>query len=803
MYPCKFDIYGRYPYQPTFNAIPSLSSFRSRAHYLTRQAMTPRHLLFLVGLLPYLAYSQLTALDANTLRLDLAEQINSLRISKGLEPFIFNDTLKKAAKIHSDYMGAHDILTHTEDQLQHATPKDRVIAANGTDFQTVGENVLYSTPQDFPLHGSKLHTLATEMFNSWLHSPGHYANMTEPEYVYADLAFSTNLKNRIVYATHVFGTKGHKVAGQLSNNSFGLSEASHCGEDFDAYSNIILNLGNDLRIEGDQVTLYFHDIAYLQQILSEPNDGIAVDLVSRDQLRCGQPNQLDASSLHDGILLKPHFGPTILANNRAKSEYRVIAKIGDIPAELQGRSYSPSLILIKNGKACKYVYPAQIPRKRYALRPIEPLLQDEPAVHLVKQGVVTTQIVHYDFHVNSTSAVKLPKIQDHPNEIRSILIRCYSSVEGDPARNALLHDSRAAFIQDHLTQALGASPDVFRIHAGENWDQMDFQLNYFRRGDLAGIPHEELKAILAHRDRSLPWDSLLQAQRRATVAIDYSGEFKEDGTDGSLGAFNLRTAMASGNSLLANKALFEIYHSSHFDPSILFEPQLLEFVKAQPTLIANYAAVLALHYSEDPYQVTNFIHSCLYQADKLDDRARFNLNHLYTLIGTALLDNWDVSAQRLSNVIHPKKMALLSPRIGTPELTLNLKLTFIQYFGQVNDAANISTVFDYITDHFKKNRLQPKDDVDLALFFNNWSMYQLTLDHLLPQYKSGSLTDDGLFVLAQTMNYAGYAADTDTYVAILEKAFERNPTRWCNWVSSDFQIKRNHMIKRLYCERCP
>ena len=765
--------------------------------------MTFRLLFLLVCLIPQIGFSQLTDKDAEVLRQDLSEQINNLRVGLGLQPLIFNDTLKRAAQFHSDYMALHDLLTHDETQPKYATPKKRVTAFEGTDFETVGENALYSTAQSFPLKSKGVHKLADEMFNSWLNSPGHYANMTEPEYVYGDLGFKTNIGKRIVYATQVFGTKGYRVPGQLSSNAFGLSETiKDCEREFGLYSNVILNMGNGLSIEGDQVTLYFHDLSYFKQKLSGPNDGIAVDLVSRDQLLCGQPNQMDFSPVYDGILLKPYFTPAILANNRAESEYRIIAKIADIPDALQGNTYSPSLLLIKNGKVCKYVYPALIPYKGYALRTIEPIIQDEPSVQLVKQGVVRSQIVHYDFRTGSTSAIQIPTIQEYDNEIHSIQINSYSSVEGDQNRNTELHTSRAAFIQEQVSGTLAASPDTFIIHAEENWEQMNFQLNYFEREDLTRISHDSLKTIIAHRDNSLPWDSMLLAQRRATVVINYLGEFAEDGSEGSIGAFNLRTAVATGNSRLANKALFEMHRSSDHDPHILFEPQVLEFVKAQPTVIANYAAVVSFNFASDPYLVTTFIHSCLNQADKLDDRARFNLNHLYTLVGSYLLDNWDVSAERLSNVIHPKKMALISSKNETPELVLNLNLTFIQYYGQVNDAANISRAFNHIADHFKKISLKPEDDVDLALFFNSWSRYDLTLDYLLPRFKKGSLNEEGLFVLAQTMNFTSYTADQAVYVDVLEKALQSDPTRWCRWINSDFQIKRHFQIKRLYCESC-
>jgi hypothetical protein len=40
------------------------------------------------------------------------------------------------------------------------------------------------------------------------------------------------------------------------------------------------------------------------------------------------------------------------------------------------------------------------------------------------------------------------------------------------------------------------------------------------------------------------------------------------------------------------------------------------------------------------------------------------------------------------------------------------------------------------------------------------------------------------------------------YEEVHQKAAELNPEKWCKWVNTDFQILRNQMIKRKYCEIC-
>lgn len=164
-------------------------------------------LFFLILLFPLVSFTQLTEKDAENLRIELSMRINNLRVEKGLKPLLFSDTLKKAAEFHSDYMAKNDLLTHDEKSLKYTTPKDRVLAFEGKDFEIVGENVLFSKPQDFPLKKQDIIALADEMFTSWKNSPGHYANMINQEYEYGDLGFATNIKKQIVYATQVFGKK--------------------------------------------------------------------------------------------------------------------------------------------------------------------------------------------------------------------------------------------------------------------------------------------------------------------------------------------------------------------------------------------------------------------------------------------------------------------------------------------------------------------------------------------------------------------------------------------------------------------
>ena len=378
------------------------------------------------------SFGQLSKSDSEQLRQLLYEKINGLRIERGCSPLQLNDTLKKAAQLHSEYMSENSELTHEEKKSRYATPEKRVKSQKGKNLDAIGENVYQSGPHDFPLNKKQLNSIAENAFEWWKNSPGHYANMINPEYSLGDFGFSVNPSTKIIYATHVFAKRGITISGQLSRNDFGITQAPEdCDDVYKDFSNLVMSMGNSIQIEGNEVLMYHHDIAFFNRLFTQSNDGVVVDLISRDQLRCGVPNQLDFSPVYDGILLKPTYKEALLNGNRAESDYRLITKIAEIPSTLNPSDYEPSLILIKNGKKCKYLIPVFVPAEDYEPTPLALALDRPENVQLSNEGIVFSQTLTYEFNTSDVGAVQLPQIAKHSEKVHSVQIQSYSSVQGD------------------------------------------------------------------------------------------------------------------------------------------------------------------------------------------------------------------------------------------------------------------------------------------------------------------------------------------------------------------------------------
>lgn len=749
-------------------------------------------------------FSQLSNSSTSQLKRELAEAINAYRVENGLSELESDPILEKAAFSQCEYMAKYDTLTHSQKKGTLKTPEKRVKYFKGKTFLSVGENILYTPVESFKLNKKEVSDLATTIFLQWKNSPQHNANMLGTEYTFAGISFKEDLKKKRIFAAQVFARKGIEIDGQLSSSGFGLRKGpENCDDQYGIYVNLVLNIGNSIQIEGDEIVFYFHNMTLFNQVFNSATDGIAIDIVQRDQFPCAGPNQLDISSVYDGILLKPIYRDEILANNRAENPRHIISTIGKLPKDfklIEGEHISLSTVLINNGKSCKYLIECIVPAEEYELLEVEPRLIDPQNVQFKEPSVGSMEQLTFEFNTNEVIPNNHPNISKSSQKIVGITIQSYSSVEGDSLGNARLHEQRALSIRADLMSRFNVRSSQIQIDSKENWERMRFQLLYAGADSIANLSNDSIRALIAAKDSTLNWDSLLYVQRIASATIYFADPASERLSIAEKASGQLAKSIAEQNYNNANKCLKTLYEDDDLQDDIIFSDGIFEALKNRPELVQNSAAVLSKYCVSNLYKTTEFIFAWINRKDQLTDDARHNLLILYTKVGVELLDNWDVSTKKLANVVHPLRMDLLVPENIQSDLLLNTHLVYIRYFGQTNDADGIEKSFDFIADYFKPKALSQEDDVKLALFFNNWSSYHLAVDYLLAKYQSGDLNEDGLFILNLTMNFSN--PEHPSFIEINKAMLKKNAERWCNWINFDYQTLRNTDLKTMYCESC-
>lgn len=745
--------------------------------------------------------AQETAINFKKLNEKVTEQINKHRKALKLNDLLPDSHLKMAAEDHSTYLLVHKELTHDQDESQKKTPFDRVKFYGNKTFESVGENVLYLSIENKKYDDKTLSELAQKIFLQWKNSPPHYKNIINKDFDFADLGFAVDQKLKRIYATHVFGVKGISIPNQLSTNAFGINEKKSDCKVIDL--GVQLSIGNGVKINGNEVILYYHDIEKFKSYFSNSNDGIAVDFVEKNQMKCGDKNKFDVSSIYDGVLAKPVYRDELLQNNIAENNYKIITTVGKVPDHLIGKEYVVNLVLLFDNCACSYVTPLQVNSKSIDLFALDPIFKKATAATLSNNGIIYTDEILFEFDRNTIQ----PKQNWYTNDLLSVHsyeIYSFSSVEGNEIVNKKLYQERAVALEKFAKDSLGIKKSPSLIQSDENWEKCLIQLEMENLEDLRSKSKNEIrKYINEHKDE---WQHYLNDQRTSSLVVNYYGELKRDNLEESeyqteLNNLNLRTAIFEKNYDKANLTLEAIYKQDYGD--VLFENLVFNQLKSNDELVQNASAALLKHHRNNYFKTVLFLKNWLGKFDQLNKEAQFNLLALYCAVNDELLQNWDVNTTKLSNVNKPLKLQnQFSGFESNSKLQANYNYISLYYSSHINDYENVNIYFYKVYLSFLENCKTSQDRLNLALFLNHWSSYQYAYALLKSNLDDASFSKEEALLLAQTAMILIDKIPENSLKTIIAKAYQMNSKEWCNWQKNNFNLMRNEMIKSEFCKKC-
>ena len=738
-------------------------------------------------------------IDIEKLNVKVSTLINNHRKTLKLKELQKENSLQKAAEDHSLYLLRIGILSHFQKETEKKNPDDRVRFYNGKNFSTIGENVLFTTIEPKKYSDSDLDKLAIKIFNQWKNSPLHYKNIIHADFDTADLGFAIDLKRNRIYATQVFGIKGISIENQLSENAFGLKEKK--GDCKKISLSTQLSIGNNITIENDKVVLYFHDKQEFEQLFSNENDGIAIDFIEKEQMSCASSNKFDISPIYDGVLAKPVFRNELLENNIAKNEFKLITTVGKVPSHLIGKDILANVVLIFDNCACEYVVPLKVNSDTIDLFQIEPILENPKNTILNNKGIIYTNEITFEFDKNKIKPIN-SYFYNINHKVHSIQIYSYSSVEGNEVINSKLHNERAVAIEKFANDSLNIKLKPSLKIAQENWEMCYLQLAMENLDEWIDKPKKEIRNYVNTNQEY--WNNYLNAQRTSKLVVNYYGELTNDiqeiDYETTFAELNLRTAIFEKNNNKAIAALEKLYQVEHTD--CLFEELIFNEIKTNAALVQNAAAVLSNNLNND-FKVIQFLKIWLEKFDSLSIDSQHNLLVLYCKINKDLLENWDISTNKLTNVTKPKTLENhFSKFKSNQKLQSNFDYILLYYSNHINDYSNINTYFNRVYSSFKSNCKTKEDRLKLALFLNHWTAYQYSVALLLPEINKPTFSKEEALLLAQTATVLFDDSNTKQNQQILNKVYQLNKKEWCEWQKKNFNLMRNKQIKDDFCKKC-
>ncbi len=752
--------------------------------------------------------------DEGLLEQKILEQINKVRDTIDVAPLRQDDILEKAAKHHTDYMTQNNKLGHYEEKKKYKRPIDRVKAYKGT-HPSVAENVLKTSVK--PEHDYE--SLAEEMVSSWVNSKGHFKNLSAERFVKSGISVAYDPKKKEVYATQVFGGLPHEetLFSHVPANTYRIQnyEEEPCQE----CSEVFYQMPPDVQfgVQQDSVQLYFimTDQEWFNKVFNNKGDGIAVDVVSRQQFACGQPTQRPNSPIYKGSLQPPIYLSELQEKGYINPQGDVIIPLGPLPDNIKNHEVELNLLIIQDKHVCEYIVLYDLPDHKWELLDMG-LYRDSIAktqemansssAEFSKTLQFSIPFERNKFDYNKADIQPLYDSLRLTNfDIRTINIDAYSSVEGPTDHNIYLQEKRAESIAKAL-QSFQSDKIQVNVTASENWKafRQDIQSTPYKR--MANWQDAQIKKKLddlAFREKVEP---VLAKHRLANISLELERKVNFDLSDGEQAAKAFNNAMAKKN----------------LEEAELLQQAIYARIKDR-RLPEEVAAKLEIP-EENTYGVLlNHQASFKYEQNPEDILAAIkDFEKLKTLLPANKEIDYDLCVLRIEAYaegkldIDPKKLrdniAELENKGFTKEETIHLMINFHIIYGEhlqlQKKYREKNKVLQYVKQNYQYLKLSEQDALNLAKYFAgyfkaNWAT------QLLRPYAMKENPDEGLlFYFINLTIVDDREVGKGYYGEILEKAHRMNPQRFCHLFDVygsggiTFQLLENEKLKRSYCAKC-
>lgn len=734
------------------------------------------------------------------------QKLNAHRKELGLKTLAYDHVLFRAAKDHADYLAKHDTLTHQQTTAGRQSPSKRVAYFKGT-HDMIGENCLM-IPVHTPLYNEstgKTYTvdnydqLATQLFEMWKNSKGHYANMINEEYEAEGLSLSYIPTNKRVYVAQVFAKKAYTYAENLhaliKTYSFKERDDKLCKPVDEVQG---LRLANRVIQQNGKFYLFLQNIEILKKAFNKPGDQIALDIIFRDQFTCKGDPMLNGSPHYDGILLKPVDFVELYKKNEG-IQGRLLAPICDIPESLIGKDFQVNVLLIRQSCLCEYQFPVEVESQDYPLIDLEPLweLSEEKVLPGKFNTELTTRIYFEYDNPNIDSKLKsdiCAEIGELAPYVKKVSIQVFGSIEGDSTSNDVLNQHRIGSVKSMLNQCL-KHPVIYTSSYTENWDDflIDIQLT-----DHAYLANWDKPAVKAFFKDTLAPPFLLQmlaTHRYVDIRLELAGTYYAT-SSGRVLHYGISEALKTYDYQKAHVIQSEIirkYMKQKTSLEEISDFELDSLAKDLPFIINLLAAKCLNPYDElflEKHAMESFFKKFSHNTSAQYNYSIYAINYM---------------AMTMDTIIHPERLqkmvdecAKLAPVSIVNTLRLNFELAAVQYYTYINQYSAMVKHLEMIKTLFGQTTFNEGTAYKLAMYFSHYNSLDWAVELLEPYLEKNT---------EERFNHLYIAAGSivlqddypNTYLKYLDRYVKKYPKEFKKWIDENYQLLRSDLFRDYYC----
>lgn len=566
--------------------------------------------------------------------------------------------------------------------------------------------------------------------------------------------------------------------------------------------------------DGANLFLEINDKEWLKRLIQHPDDGIAIDVVSKDRYRCNET--LEEKQIK-GVLLKPLYGNRVTDALKPHGTNLFRLLIGKLTPDQMQKELEYNILFLSQKRMCRYQviynlasYPWDLLDMGMYLDTItyqNQAIQNKGKDYILKHKTITFK-VPFEKNKSTYSATDIKPLYDSLRltdyTIQTIQIKGYSSVEGTTERNLELQQQRAKSIADAL-QSFQKPNIKTEVTSSENWVEFFNDLPKTKYADWKTLSKEQIKAKLVG-NISKELEPILQMHRKAVVRLELEKIDRYESLTGDQLVAKFNQAIQSDQLAEAKEiqnSIFKKMQAKVVSPDLFSKLQLPKQIKYVGFLNNNAAFKAWMDEQE-----SLIVYHELLDLEKLapkDGKVKYNLAALRIKLWRYKV--LEIKEPELRIQINDLKKFGIS-QVLIDRLLINLHIIKAENQMRQRDFKNKDLSVAFIEKNYQKIPLSNQDYLSLAQFFTYYANIDKAATLLEGKSRQIDIDEDLLFYYINLTVINKELIEKQDYRTILLNASNLNLKRFCRLFEPvekggvTFQMLESDFLRGVYCEVC-
>ncbi len=789
-----------------------------------------RYLFVLITLLSLQSYSQKEkkkTLNDENFKLDslpnvLLRELNRFRAEKGLDKLEFSDMLIDAA-----YLSADQMASSGKDKIAPDDTKRHLKQSGATKR---GEEVTMKAPISKGRENYKTEEIARTIYNRWESNQKNLIVLLNPKYTLIGISCVMDDENKKVFVSGIFGGYDITNGGAPYRGDLAVpyNKASKKLKDLDPkkckncekWRNYdVLHKGLSVGEDG-KIYLEFKNSRELRRLLKKSKDGLAVDIVQRDQYVKADYNIVDNNLYNKGIMNKvvykdKFFKSNLLLKNVAKNKKNKIkgikVEMGKMNKKITG-PYELNLIVVQDGKYCKtitrgYTESGNIDSNTpIGIMPVKGTTGIKPPFEPRSESSILTFNIPFEknkFEFKNEDIQPFIKAMNEPDFIiDGLYIYAYSSIEGDSVANAKLQRKRAESVTNVL-QSMQQNKIKPTIETKDSWGLFMLENEDGIYANLVNMGKRKcIQTINSDQKLQAELEPILAKERFAQIVMDVTYDVSGP-KEQKFSEVSFARALKANN---MNQAF-----------------KVMEFIGKRIVEGRYPESILdSLKFAETPVNaalVNNRVYYRYQKNNSIDEEDEATFDRLLKIVPNDPVFTYNKVFCQLkldSNAGNPEHQAKVQQTIDglygkldssyVNGLNIEWQFKIMESLDTLENAeAQIDACIARIKAFYNIKDASWQNALKLSYVFSKSKDYKYAATLLEPYLKKPDVTESLIFMYIASASRVPEKYYSRTFAYALDLAKQKNPNRYCKLFGEPymtFQVLENPEVKKTYYSSC-